>query len=334
MRKPATATILFLLLAGGLGSTAQAVNCGAGITSSVTLTSDLNCTSHYAAIEVFADNVTIDLNGYTLSGTADMSGIHLNGFDNLTVKNGSIRGFFAGVNANRTTSLTVKDVLFYEVGSGVTSNAINKASIKQNQFVRTAHGISIRNAEAGTSSNDNVISNNEFYQANVGIHICGDRADSNVIAHNLIWKTADYGIHIVQSDKNQIFGNRILETGDSAIRLRNSSYANIKANTLKEGRIGLDILANANSSCLSSGSQQSVKNDVTVNHAAEFEIGVQMGLGIHTSAQVLRNDLSENKLYDNDVGIYFHSDAHRNTSSDAYQGTITPIVDDGVNNTY
>lgn len=334
MNNPAIAAVVAFLLTSSLAATAHALSCGDGITTSVTLTSDLHCPSGFAAIEVYANNVTIDLNGYTLSGGSGMSGILLHGFTKLTVKNGSIRGFFAGVNANRTTSLTVRDVLFFDVGFGIASNAGNQALIENNQFVRAAQGISIRNSDSSTSANNNVINDNEIYQATIGINICGDRADANVITNNLIWRTTDYGINLIQSDGNKIIRNRILETGNTAIRLSKSSYADIASNTLREGRIGLNILPDAASSCLDKGSPRSYKNVVRGNYALEFQSGVELGLGAVTSSQVFVNTLVDNKLYDNDVGIFFHSDAHRNTTSNGFQGTTTPVIDHGVANTY
>ena len=334
MHYPAKTALLTLLLAAGIGSDAHAVECGTALTGSMTLEADLHCTTGYAAFEVFANNVTINLNGHTLSGSGELSGIYMSGYKNLTVMNGSIRGFFAGVNANRTTSLNVKDVLFSDVGTGVTSNAGSEATIEHNQFVRTSEGVSIRNTDVTTSANDNVISNNEFYQSAVEIKLCGDRADSNVISSNLIWKTTDFGIHTIQSDKNKIVNNRILESGLSAIRLVNASHATIEGNTLREGRTGVNVLTSAAESCLARGSQESFKNDVNFNYVVEFETGIELGLGEQGSALVSSNSLLGNKVYDNDVGMYFHTDAHENTTMNGYQGTTTPIVDFGVDNTY
>ncbi|MFK8014600.1 MAG: NosD domain-containing protein [Gammaproteobacteria bacterium] len=334
MFKYASTALLVWLLTSGFVSTAHAVACGDSVTTSITLTSDLHCTSGYAALEVFANDVTIDLNGYTLSGTSGLAGVQVQGYKNVTVTNGSMRGFFAGVNANQSTALRVNNVLFYEVGFGVVNNAGNDAAISKNQFVRAQIGVSMRNSLIHTSASNNLIDDNEFYQAGIGINICGDHADNNTITHNLIWKTIDYGIQLTQSDKTTIANNRILETGSTAIRLSNSSRSDIQRNTLAEGDTGLSILAQATSPCLVSGAKRSYKNVIAANSVMAFQTGVRLGLGLTNSDEVLRNTLIDNKIYDDGVGIYFASDAHDNTTSNAFQGTFTPIVDYGVDNSY
>lgn len=328
-----TIVLLASLLANIFFSTAQAAACGDAVTSDITLTADLHCSSGFTALEVFANNVTIDLNGHILSGTSDLAGILMHGYKNLTVTNGSILGFYAGVNVNHTTSLKVNNITFYDLGSGVSSNAGNNAIIEKNKFIRTDTGIAISNNDAETQSNNNLINNNEFYQARIGIQICGAHADYNAITNNLIWKTKDYGIHLIQSDNSKIVNNRILETDDTAIRLSDSSYSTIKTNTLKEGRTGLSILASATTPCMM-GTTGSYKNNVTGNYLLEFKTGIQLGLGQSSSAQVLINSLKNNKVYDDDVGILFETDAHDNITANGYQGTTTPIIDYGVNNTY
>jgi hypothetical protein len=59
-------------------------------------------TNYGAAIEITADDVVIDLNGHTLDGAADGSpskaiGVRATNRKNVTVRNGTIRGFSAGV---------------------------------------------------------------------------------------------------------------------------------------------------------------------------------------------------------------------------------------------
>jgi hypothetical protein len=58
--------------------------------------------SNGAAISVLVNDVTIDLNGFTLSGAAGGANTFANGISalnrqNITIKNGTIRGFFHGI---------------------------------------------------------------------------------------------------------------------------------------------------------------------------------------------------------------------------------------------
>ncbi|GAA2363503.1 hypothetical protein [Dactylosporangium salmoneum] len=70
--------------------------CGSVITSSVTLTSDLNCTGN--ALIVGAAGITVDLGGYNVIGTGTGTGVQVGSYANdVTVTNGGISGFATGV---------------------------------------------------------------------------------------------------------------------------------------------------------------------------------------------------------------------------------------------
>lgn len=108
------AASLLALLALVLGSTparAETVNC-TPITSLPAVintqgiycfTGDLTTANNGgAAIEIQTNNVVVDLNGYKLGGlavgtTTVTKGIHANARQNITIKNGTVRGFLVGV---------------------------------------------------------------------------------------------------------------------------------------------------------------------------------------------------------------------------------------------
>ena len=317
---------------------ALAVNCGDYIAANVVLTADLECDTGYVALEVANHNVTIDLNGFTLSGSSELAGISVNGFDNLVVKNGSIKGFWAGINGFRSDRLNVDSVTFYEVGHGVIINAGNNARVQNNDFIKTtgpAVFISVRSKF--DSANQNLVSRNEFYRAAGGISICGSQADKNVISDNLIWKSSSYGIHLNHSDRNQIYRNRVLETIDSAaLRLNNASYNTVKNNTFREGEhAGVSILGNAADGCLNSDFGFSGKNKLSENQISEFQTGVILGLGFADQRNVDGTGIFANRITDNDIGIFSQSDARNSYGSDNnFTGTTRPVLDFGVNNRY
>ena len=331
-------TILKLLFLGAAlySNLAVAVSCGDEVSTNVTLSADLHCTTGYAAIVVIANNVTIDLNGYTLSGTPDLAGIIVTDLNKLEVKGGIITGFWAGINASRSDGLSVNNTIIANVGHAVIITSSNNAYLYNNDFLfASSNAVVIRNPTAGLSANNNVIEDNEFYQNRSGVYICGADANYNVLTNNLIWQSSDYGIHLVSSSNNIIRWNTILDTNDTAIRLNDSSFNKIRSNSLREGRIGLSILANAGGACLNTGLNKSLRNRFVANHSIGFESGVSLGLGSVSSREVYRNRIKSNKLYNNDTGIYFNSDAHRNNATgNAYFGTTTEVVDMGVANSY
>jgi hypothetical protein len=89
-----------------------------------------------SGIEVAADNVTIDLNGFTLQGVGgSLSGVVASGTPVLTVMNGSVRGWGgAGVVARRAERLVVANnlstgILLFNDGTAIQCNVANNGSL-------------------------------------------------------------------------------------------------------------------------------------------------------------------------------------------------------------
>jgi parallel beta-helix repeat protein len=328
-------TIIFTIL---ISRPTYAVSCGDFITSNTTLTADLHCTTGYFAIEIGANNVTLDLNGFTLSGTTDLAGVVVSGRDNVSItgNGGVIEGFWAGVNTAESDYLQVNTTTFYGLGTGVIISSGSYAVIKNNDFIRIdAQGVRIFNSVAGYQANKNLVNNNEFYQSATGVEVCGGDSNKNTIKNNLIWQSNYYGIHISSSNSNTIYNNQIIDTTETAIRLDDSSKNRINSNSLRVGRVGLEILADAGYGCLDTGATTSSDNVFNGNHTFEYQTGIVMGIGTTKNSQVFKNDLRNNKLYDNILGIFFNDDAHNNDATgNAYTGTTTPIDDSGMDNSY
>lgn len=331
------AALLILIIGASKMQTALAVNCGDYIAANVVLTADLECNTGYVALEVVNHNVTIDLNGFTLAGPSELAGISISGFDNVVVKNGSIKGFWAGINSFRSDKLNVDNVTFYEVGHGVIINGGNNARVQNNDFIKTtSSAVHIPVRTKFDTANQNLVSRNEFYRTAGGISICGSQANENVISDNLIWKSSDYGIHLNHSDRNKIFRNRVLETDSTALRLNNSSYNAVNNNTFREGeRAGISILGNAGDACLDSGFGFSGKNYFTDNQITDFTTGVVLGLGLADQRNVDGTRLVGNGITDNDTGILSQSDTRNNYgSNNDFTNTATSVIDFGLNNQY
>jgi hypothetical protein len=82
---------------------ASIASCGSNITTDTTLTANLTCSG--TALNIGADNLTIDCNGYTISGDGTGYGINAtspdaNAYTNLMIKNCTILNFTASINAN------------------------------------------------------------------------------------------------------------------------------------------------------------------------------------------------------------------------------------------
>lgn len=326
-----------IMITGIFSHFAIALSCGDIITSSITLTDDLHCTTGYYALEVRNDNVTINLNGHRIFGSDDLQGIIVSDMNKVRILGpGSISGFWAGINSTETFRLQVRDITFFDVGSGVILSAGNKAYIAGNDFINTSsQAVHVNNRVLGNTAGDNVITNNEFYKARVGIEICGFGSSNNTINGNLIWKSADYGIHLTNSTHNQIYDNTILETTNTALRMNNATFNKITGNSLRVGRVGLSLISQTDSACLANPVNENTNNEFSSNHAFNFDTGIVIGLGINSKPMVYDNQINGNKIYDDSLGIFFNTDAYNNDARfNAYTGTTTPTLDLGTGNFY
>jgi parallel beta-helix repeat protein len=120
-RSPKRLAAVFILALALIGvsvdsAAGQAVQCGQVITQDVRLDSDLECPADTTGLVIGADDVTVNLNRHTISGFASLfqrAGVNnQGGYDRVTVRNGTIRGFNSGIvatdaNDNRFLRLSV-----------------------------------------------------------------------------------------------------------------------------------------------------------------------------------------------------------------------------------
>ncbi len=114
-----------------------------------------------------------------------------------------------------------------------------------------------------------------------------------------------------------------------ALHLNNSSKNRITSNKLNFSTTGLALLGNVDNcnKCISKN------NTFNYNYVLNSKTGIDLG-GLSGSGVVSNNTLKGNKIYDNETGIYFRSNASYNSPSNGFQGTVTPIIDEGTGNTY
>ena len=97
---------------------------GATLTADTTLDSDLIGSG--TALIIGADGITLDLNGYTLSGDSTGYGVdNTGGYDGVTIKGGTIDGFGQGIKANGVSNFTLKDLSFSGDTSGGHAHVID-----------------------------------------------------------------------------------------------------------------------------------------------------------------------------------------------------------------
>jgi len=107
---------------------ALALSCGDILVTDIKLDSSIDCKSNEPGLFIGADNVTIDLNGFTIQGGSDHFGIFSDGYSNLKVINGGISGFASGVYVEEGTGIEIKQV-------SLTNQSVDSVVILHSQFV-------------------------------------------------------------------------------------------------------------------------------------------------------------------------------------------------------
>ena len=226
-----------------------AVSCGKEITANTTLDGDLHCTGGPALI-VTADNVVVDLGGFTVSGpgssSADAPGILLRNVKGVTVRKGTIKGFEAGVaiagGANNVIeNVTVEDNIGStegNFGDGITINASSGNIVRGNNVRRNGPfaGISLVGACSDNEIFNNIISDNNMLpgdpsmgRQDMGIRLEGPAANNNKLIGNTVTGSGAEGICILPTcadpqagcagtpgnEGNEISGNMCHNNGTS-----------------------------------------------------------------------------------------------------------------------
>ena len=268
-----------------------------------------------AAIWIEADDVHLDLNGFSLSGplssvdqcfTGEVGvGILVAGAEGVQITNGTVQGFSEGIwlslaNANRLRGLTVTATCFWGLRLSGTAHVVTRNGVSSNL------GAGILLQADNTRLTQNTVNGNAAVRPEsedydyAGMMLNGARG--NVIAANDISgngiDTGAHGVNLMGSRNNTIRGNRFHQNGRNGIHLETSS--------------GNTIVANVVSASGSYG--------IFLTEARYGFIGQSIG-----------NLIRANISLGNRIGIAVDADHYGNTftRNTALRNTITDVVDNG-----
>jgi Periplasmic copper-binding protein (NosD) len=193
-------TAMLALFALAPAASAATLTCGQTITQSITLDADVSCPdvgSQEFAWHIGASGITVDLNGHKI--TSHGKGIENNGYNHVTLRNGTIAGNqrlveFTAVKWNTLSKLTLKGIV-----DGLRVNGGDHNFVADNW----SQGVTF-----GVKSDHTVVANNLTDGWEAAIGVTGDR---NLIAGNTTHSGAlhlggahDYisGNHIASSPLN------------------------------------------------------------------------------------------------------------------------------------
>lgn len=198
-----TLTIL-VVFAQGSAFSADTVSCGSILTSNTTLTSDLTCSSD--ALIIGASKITLNLSGFTLTGPATNTGavgVLVDGYDRVTIKNGSIQNFETGVSILNGSRNTVTGLNIDSCGTAISILDSSSNRIKNNRLTfNELHGVIL-----GSSSNTPALTTNNIVERNltnwnyngfvvfgIGNTLRSNQAIDNWHIGYWLWPNADHNV--------------------------------------------------------------------------------------------------------------------------------------------
>jgi len=172
------------------------VECGDQITFDVRLGNDLTCEG--TGLVIAADNVTLDLNGHTVSGdpqaraargedAEDAAGIIFRRVSGSAVSNGTVTNFDTGIairggSGNAVRDVVVRDNINYRILTGVNASPGDPATTADDPPpCDLGDGIAVFNSSNNVIRDNRVVNNGPFS----GISLVED-SDANLVSRNLI----------------------------------------------------------------------------------------------------------------------------------------------------
>ena len=190
------------------------------------------------AITIITNNVTIDMNGYKLGNLAAGAGTGSDGIDaqdrkNITIRNGTIRGFHTGiwlagplssghlVENMRMDGNTYRGIRVDGKGATVRNNQVVTSGGTTVPTFVDAQGILVRNGYGARIINNSVADTVEQTGAiSYGIrcsYCSGTLIENNHISNSTAGVGTSYGVYVDNSSNTLGIGNRITSNIDFAI---------------------------------------------------------------------------------------------------------------------
>lgn len=217
----------------------EPLTCGTTIIANTVLTADLDCTeSGGDGLIIGADNVVLDLGGFTISGGNSDAGIRVTYQNTAQVLNGTITGFAAGIEIQQSTGVTVTGLDISAHDRGINVGGGGGHLLEKNNL--HGHG---RDAIRVAVSNNNVISKNTVTENVYGIGIADDSSGTRV-EKNVADKNRYFGIAAYTGATNTVFEKNMVSntTFDGISASADTTFTHLEKNQVTtSGDDGIDI---------------------------------------------------------------------------------------------
>jgi hypothetical protein len=324
-----SALVMATMIAASSPASAASLSCGTVLLASVTLTENLDCTGYTAgnALNVGADDVTVDLNGYEILGPGDIYntfGVADVGYNDFTVADGSFSNFDvdvdlqgvsgAGVYRVKTTDSTVEyNTAIY--GDYVTGSTIQGLFSSDSDTAIDLYG-----------SDSNNVSYNHLVSPYVGLE--DEDGNDNSWSHNSIANVAYAGIELYQETSDVVKSNTITGTGADGIEDENGSGDTINKNTLNDLYVGVYTYGTGETVNWNNGSHDTYgiyseeATDATYvgNQFDNGQFGIETDYPL---GELLEGNVTN---HNSDIGIYVYTDYETSGSGGTYAATLDDNV--------
>lgn len=214
------------------------VSCGEVIKQSVSLTSNLDCKTD--GLIIGADDITIDLNGHTISGpgvATSKVGVMLSDMDNVNVNGpGIIQNFQAGVLNTGGQDDKIKGITFTQNQIGSFNTGSAKTGIEDNLFFGNNIGVA-SHSSSGTKLLTNLFKSNDL----AGITFVNSAG--NEVSFNTIQGSVSGLFFDGQSSDNVVNSNNILNNGGVDVNNANGLPLNVNNNQFNNNNCNTSVPA-------------------------------------------------------------------------------------------
>lgn len=221
-RPAAIGSTLALAVAGAittaLPAAASDLLCGQAITVDTALTHDLVCAAGTDALVIAANDITLDLKGFTISGPGAyetaFSGVRAAQRSGVTITNGTISGFQSAVVLNESTDSTVSKIVATENDQAINlANATGAHVVKNTVIGSGRDGIRLGGAHGA------VVAQNVLYDNLWTISVSG--TTGALIQRNQVIASRGTGIAVFDGSVGTIISQNVV-TGGGAEGIRTS----------------------------------------------------------------------------------------------------------------
>lgn len=229
------------------GGDCTAIGSWDGATRTCTLLMDLAET-----VQIDSNNITLDGNGHSLTGTRTAMGVYLVNRTGVTVRRLTVSNFYSGIyvggGGNNTISgNTLSGNIGGSIDGGIKLENTSGNVVTGNTSVSNSSGIYLRSAPGNQLTNNTVLQNT-YWGIYVSYNSHGTTVTGNNVSYNNTAGRGNWmpGLNISQSHNNVVSSNTVNNNHNDGIQIQFSDNNTVTNNTANHNFIGLRLNGSKN----------------------------------------------------------------------------------------